>query len=51
MDKWQELKEFVSSQYEKTNDMTPVGRVLKGFYKTIKDKMWSLDRKEEAEKG
>ena len=49
MDKWQELKEFISSQYDKTNDTTPVGRVLKGFYKTIKDKMWSLDKKEEKE--
>jgi len=46
MDKWQDLKEFVSSQYEKTNGMTPVGRVLKGFYKAIKDKMWSLEREE-----
>jgi len=28
-----------------------INKILKGFYKTIKDKMWSLERREGKEDG
>lgn len=46
-DKWQELKEYINRQHEwalKHEDGSAAQRLLIGFWKAIKDKMWSIER-------
>lgn len=50
-DKWQELKEYINRQHEtalKFQDGSPAQRLLIGFWKAIKDKMWSIERNEKT---
>lgn len=52
IDKWTELKEFVDRQYKLSLTVygSPAQRLLTGFWKQIKDKMWSIEQNENQQK-
>lgn len=53
-DKWEELKEYIIRQHQiamKIGDGgSPAQRLLVGFWKQIKDKMWSIEKHSGGEK-
>lgn len=46
MSNWEELKEFIKNHHARASKLdNPAGRLLAHVYKEVKDKMWSIEKK------